>query len=163
MANGGYFAAWFSPKEPRGRASVRATPFVPHGAARHALVFRSGWAIRCCAAVLALWLGIVVGCQSPGVKEKHFRRQERIRNVAGVYDLREKQSPDNLRMIAERYRTYEGSHGPAFEERLRWVAEHERERGRELKRQTPERHERIRTIFGGKPERIPDTWSDMVH
>lgn len=131
----------------------------------------AGWFVRRAAKrstssvvlLLALSLMLPAGCRSHAVKEKHFRREQRIRNLAGVYDLREKQSPENLRVTAERYREYEGGRGQSFEESLRWVAEHERERDRELKRLAPERHERIRTIFGGKPERIPDTWSDMVH
>ncbi len=163
MANAAYLSARLSRWKPRSRDPVCDAPLVPRGARRLALVIRSGWSIRCRAAVLALWLALAFGCQSSAVKEKHFRREQRIRNLAGVYDLREKQSPDNLRVTAERYRVYEGNHGPAFKESLRWVPEHERNRDRELKRLAPERHERIRTIFGGKPERIPDTWSDMVH
>ncbi len=103
------------------------------------------------------------GCQDPAYKTKQTARQERIEHLCEGWTIREQQRPDKIEFVTQAVRREEVRSVEQLDATLLLVKESQARDRTDWVEQTPERQEKIRTIFAGKPERIPETWRKLTY
>lgn len=102
-------------------------------------------------------------CQNPKFKEKQAVRDERIEALGDDYVKTEQSRLVRIQAVADLHKTLEAKRVTGLNQTLKQGAEFEKRRAKDWAEQAPVRHERVRSIFGGKPETIPNSWSDIVY
>ena len=113
--------------------------------------------------LLTTALSALPACNSPSFKHDHAIRQERTERLREVVATREYNRPERIHALSDTTRRLGHWRADNLGYTARMPEERERRRRDRLQEQAPERHERVRSIFRGKPETIPRTWADMVY
>ncbi len=103
------------------------------------------------------------GCSDPRYQAKQSVRNDRIYYYSEAYRNRESQSTGHLMALDDERKSLGIERDEKLKNRLIEVPRHEQVRAEELRMDQPARHERVRSIIGGKPENIRDSWADLVY
>lgn len=106
---------------------------------------------------------MVAGCSDPRYQAKQSVRNDRIYDYGVAYRNRESQSTGHLMALEDERKSLGIERDEKLKNRLIEVPRHEQVRAEELRIEQPARHERVRSILGGKPEKIRDAWADLVY
>lgn len=107
--------------------------------------------------------GLFTGCSDSRYQAKQNIRDERIYYYSQSYLNREADNPEHLRSLEDRHEALSLERDARLKNRLQDVPRQVEVREETLRQTQPVRRERVRSIFGGRPENIRNAWADMVY
>lgn len=126
-------------------------------------MLRSGRRLQLLVVLGASVVPILISCKSPALERKQTVRDLRRKQVGEKYILREHESTQHVKTLADLNKKLRVRRVENFRKTLHWAKESERKPGDRLIKQAPVRHKRVRAKPQGKPETKYRTGADMAY
>jgi len=112
-------------------------------------------------ACLAAVLG--VGCNDPKAEAKRAVREGRLEDYLLEFSEMEADRPERVDALKTLHAELEARHARQLEETLKRIEDAYLEDKQDWLITEPARKERVYSVLGGQPEKIPDVWETMVY
>jgi len=118
--------------------------------------------------LVAAGLVLVGGCALTGCSDPKFQSDQAIRNdriyyYSQLHDRRKTDETAHLQSLDDEVKSRGIRHDAHLKDRLTEVKRMEQTRAEDLRETRPARHERLHSIYRGKPENMRETWADMFY
>ena len=104
-----------------------------------------------------------IGCQDPDYKAKQAIREGRLDEYLDKFATSEKERSERIEALRALHFELQTEYARSLEKTLKLIEESYLKDQEHWLEQKPMREEKVYSILGGKPERIPGTWGKMVY
>jgi len=112
--------------------------------------------------VLVVVLG-AAGCHDPDRQAKQAVREGRLEEFFKEYEAREERRPQQLQAMAELDRELRAEHAKRLNKTLKVIEKAYLKDKKRWMEYEPVRQERVRSVWGGNPPAIPESFKKMTY